>query len=82
MKSMVTWPVHGANEIAEKEEGALEDANQVDWTGGHIVSDLLGERHDARREFVLDRLRQCGGLSSSCDRLTWATDDAEGTSDE
>ncbi len=50
---MVTWPVHGANEIAEKEERALEDADEVDWTGGHVVANFVGERRDARREFVL-----------------------------
>ena len=50
---MVTWPSMLRIEIAEEEERALEDANQVDWTGGHILANLVGERRDARREFVL-----------------------------
>ena len=51
------------------------------WPAGKSCADFVGERGDARREFVL--IDQDGGaLSSSRDRVTWATDDAEGTSNE
>jgi hypothetical protein len=43
----------GADQIAEEQEGALEDADEVQLPGRQVVADFLGERMDASEQFVL-----------------------------
>ena len=45
--------VHRANQVAEKQERALEDADEMQLAGREVGADFMGECADARGEFVL-----------------------------
>ena len=45
--------VHRANQVAEEQERALEDADEMQLAAREVGADFLGQRADPRGEFVL-----------------------------